>query len=61
MAKKKPGNWAWTKGIREEIVDVAKELREKEKKASGPKLQSIQLKLKLLEDCFDKLGNVKFP
>lgn len=61
MAKKKRGNWAWTRGIREEIVDVAKELRGKEKKASGAKLQTIKLKLRLLEDCFDKLGNVKFP
>jgi hypothetical protein len=61
MAKKNPRKWTWTKPIREEIVEVAKELREREGKASGAKRRAIKLKLELLEDCFIKLGNVKFP
>jgi hypothetical protein len=61
MAKKNRRNWNWTKPIREEIVEAAKELREREGKASGAKRKAIELKLELLEDCFKKLGNVKFP
>lgn len=61
MAKKNPREWSWTRSIREEIVEVAEELRERERKASGPARKEIVLKLKLLKDCFVKLGNVKFP
>jgi len=61
MAKRTdPRRWRWTKPIRKEIFEVAEELREKKKGASGEELKAIELKLHLLEDCFIKLGNVKF-
>ncbi len=59
MAKRKdPPGWRWSEPIREDIVEMARELRKREKKASGVELEAIKLKLHLLEDCFKRLGNV---
>lgn len=47
--------------IRSELRKAARKLLKLEKKATAPKLQEIQLELKLLKSCFNKLGNVKWP
>lgn len=61
MPRKKPGKWAWTSAIRREISRRAKQLVKQESRASAAKRKAIKLKLDLLEECFNKLGNVKFP
>jgi hypothetical protein len=46
--------------IKRELKKVARRLRKLKKVALGPKLKAIDLELKLLKDCYIKLGNVKW-
>ena len=47
--------------IRSELKKVARKLLKLKKKSSGLKLRAIALELKLLKECYIKLGNVKWP
>jgi hypothetical protein len=47
--------------IRRELRNVARKLLKLKKRAFGPELKAIELELELLEDCFNKLGNVRWP
>ena len=48
--------------IRSEIKKAARKLiKLKTKPASRSKRKAIDLELRLLKACFNKLGNVKFP
>lgn len=60
-ARKIARKWNWTRPIRTEIRKVARKLIESEENASRTEQRAIKLKLELLEDCFNKIGNVKFP
>lgn len=47
--------------IKSELRKVARKLLKLKKGASVPKLKAIALELKLLKECYVKLGNVKWP
>jgi hypothetical protein len=48
--------------IKRQISKVAKRLLKlKKKPAYRRKLKAIDLEIRILKDCFIKLGNVKFP
>jgi len=46
--------------VRGALKKVARKLKKLRKTARGSKLKAIDLELKLLKDCFIKLGNVKW-
>lgn len=58
MARRSSSFLKLTAPIRREIRKAAKKLKGLEKKVPPVKRRGIKLDLKLLKDCYDKLGNI---